>query len=218
MEYENKSNTAAPSPTERCNTSKESANYSADRKNYPADSANYPADSANYSADRKNYPADSNDGPGSPLPLTKSGEKSAADKERKFDERYLRMADIWSENSYCTRRKVGALIVKEKMIISDGFNGTPSGFENVCEDESGLTKPYVLHAEANAITKIARSGNNSDGATLYVTASPCIECAKLIIQCGIKRVVYGEHYRLTDGIDLLRRAGIQVDYIDKTKL
>lgn len=211
MEYENKSNTAAPSPTERCNTSKESANYSADRKNYPADSANY-------SADRKNCPADSNDGPGSPLPLTKSGEKSAADKERKFDERYLRMADIWSENSYCTRRKVGALIVKEKMIISDGFNGTPSGFENVCEDESGLTKPYVLHAEANAITKIARSGNNSDGATLYVTASPCIECAKLIIQCGIKRVVYGEHYRLTDGIDLLRRAGIQVDYIDKTKL
>ncbi|MBQ0164289.1 MAG: dCMP deaminase family protein [Bacteroidales bacterium] len=128
------------------------------------------------------------------------------------------MADIWSENSYCTRRKVGALIVKEKMIISDGFNGTPSGFENVCEDENGLTKPYVLHAEANAITKIARSGNNSDGATLYVTASPCIECAKLIIQCGIKRVVYGEHYRLTDGIDLLRRAGIQVDYIDKTKL
>lgn len=204
MEYENKSNTAAPFPTERCNTSKESANYS--------------ADSANYSADRKNCPADSNDGPGSPLPLTKSGEKSAADKERKFDERYLRMADIWSENSYCTRRKVGALIVKEKMIISDGFNGTPSGFENVCEDESGLTKPYVLHAEANAITKIARSGNNSDGATLYVTASPCIECAKLIIQCGIKRVVYGEHYRLTDGIDLLRRAGIQVDYIDKTKL
>lgn len=211
MEYENKSNTAAPSPTERCNTSKESANYSADRKNYPADSANY-------SADRKNYSADRNDGPGSPLPLSKSGEKSAADKERKFDERYLRMADIWSENSYCTRRKVGALIVKEKMIISDGFNGTPSGFENVCEDESGLTKPYVLHAEANAITKIARSGNNSDGATLYVTASPCIECAKLIIQCGIKRVVYGEHYRLTDGIDLLRRAGIQVDYIDKTKL
>ena len=211
MEYENKSNTAAPSPTERCNTSKESANYSADRKNYSADSANY-------SADRKNYPADRNDGPGSPLPLSKSGEKSAADKERKFDERYLRMADIWSENSYCTRRKVGALIVKEKMIISDGFNGTPSGFENVCEDENGLTKPYVLHAEANAITKIARSGNNSDGATLYVTASPCIECAKLIIQCGIKRVVYGEHYRLTDGIDLLRRAGIQVDYIDKTKL
>lgn len=211
MEYENKSNTAAPSPTERCNTSKESANYSADRKNYPADSANYPAD-------RKNCPADSNDGPGSPLPLSKSGERNAADKERKFDERYLRMADIWSENSYCTRRKVGALIVKEKMIISDGFNGTPSGFENVCEDESGLTKPYVLHAEANAITKIARSGNNSDGATLYVTASPCIECAKLIIQCGIKRVVYGEHYRLTDGIDLLRRAGIQVDYIDKTKL
>ena len=141
-----------------------------------------------------------------------------ANKERRFDERYLRMATVWAENSYCTRRKVGALIVKDKMIISDGFNGTPSGFENVCENGDGLTKPYVLHAEANAITKIARSGNNSDGATLYVTASPCIECAKLIIQCGIKRVVYGEHYRLTDGIDLLKRAGIAVEYIDAHNL
>lgn len=135
------------------------------------------------------------------------------DKNRAFDRRYLRMAAVWAENSYCVRRKVGALIVKDKMIISDGFNGTPSGFENVCEDADGLTKPYVLHAEANAITKVARSGNNSDGATLYVTASPCIECSKLIIQSGIRRVVYGEQYRLTDGLDLLRRAGIELEYI-----
>lgn len=135
------------------------------------------------------------------------------DKEKKqaeLDSRYIRMAQIWAENSYCKRRQVGAIIVKDKMIISDGYNGTPSGFENICEDDNGLTKPYVLHAEANAITKIARSGNNSDGATLYVTSSPCIECAKLIIQAGIKRVVYSEEYRLTDGVDLLRRAGIEV--------
>ncbi len=131
------------------------------------------------------------------------------DKQGKLDLRYLRMARIWAENSYCTRRQVGCLVVKDKMIISDGYNGTPSGFENVCEDEAGLTKPYVLHAEANAITKLARSSNNSDGATLYVTASPCIECAKLIIQSGIKRVVYGEQYRLHDGLDLLERAGIE---------
>ena len=130
-----------------------------------------------------------------------------------FDQRYMRMATIWAENSYCERRKVGALVVKDKMIISDGYNGTPAGFENICEDENNVTKPYVLHAEANAITKIARSNNNSEGATLYVTASPCIECAKLIIQAGIKRVVYGEKYRLTDGIDLLERAGITVDYL-----
>ena len=134
-------------------------------------------------------------------------------KQRKLDERYLRMARVWAENSYCTRRQVGALVVKDKMIISDGYNGTPSGFENICEDENNLTKPYVLHAEANAITKPARSSNNSDGSTLYVTASPCIECAKLIIQAGIKRVVYGEKYRLTDGIDLLRRANIEVVYM-----
>lgn len=134
------------------------------------------------------------------------------DKQEKLDERYLRMARIWAENSYCKRRQVGALVVKDKMIISDGYNGTPSGFENVCEDANGITKPYVLHAEANAITKLARSGNNSDGSTLYVTASPCIECAKLIIQSGIRRVVYGEKYRLTDGIDLLKRAGIEVVY------
>ena len=128
------------------------------------------------------------------------------------DYRYLRMARIWAENSYCKRRQVGALVVKYKMIISDGYNGTPSGFENICEDESGVTKPYVLHAEANAITKLARSGNNSEGSTLYVTASPCIECAKLIIQAGIRRVVYAEKYRLTDGIDLLTRAGVEVEY------
>ena len=134
-------------------------------------------------------------------------------KRHDLDNRYMSMAKIWAENSYCQRRKVGALIVKNNMIISDGYNGTPSGFENVCEDEDGLTKPYVLHAEANAITKIARSNNNSDGATLYVTASPCIECAKLIIQAGIKRVVYAEKFRLTDGIDLLERAGVKVVYL-----
>ena len=138
-------------------------------------------------------------------------------KQRELDQRYLRMAAIWAENSYCQRRQVGALIVKEKMIISDGYNGTPSGFENVCEDENGLTKPYVLHAEANAITKIARSGNNSDGATLYVTDSPCIECAKLIIQAGIRRVVYARQYRLTDGIELMRRAGIELVLMEGEK-
>lgn len=119
------------------------------------------------------------------------------------------MARIWAENSYCRRRQVGAIIVKDKMIISDGYNGTPVGFENVCEDEDGLTKPYVLHAEANAITKVARSNNSSDGATMYITASPCLECAKLIIQSGMRRVVFSELYRITDGIDLLERAGIE---------
>ena len=137
-----------------------------------------------------------------------------SDKQRKLDLRYLRMARIWAENSYCQRRQVGALVVKDKMIISDGYNGTTSGFENVCEDENNVTKPYVLHAEANAITKLARSNNNSDGSTLYVTASPCIECAKLIIQAGIKRVVYGEKYRLEDGIELLKRANIEVQYLN----
>ena len=136
------------------------------------------------------------------------------EKQLELDKKYIRMARIWAENSYCTRRKVGALIVKDKMIISDGYNGTPSGFENVCETEDGVTKPYVLHAEANAITKIAKSGNSSLGATLYVTASPCIECAKLIIQSGIKRVVYSEKYRLEDGIELLNRAGIEVEFIE----
>lgn len=133
-------------------------------------------------------------------------------KQSLLDYRYLRMARIWAENSYCRRRQVGALVVKDKMIISDGYNGTPSGFENVCEDETGTTFPYVLHAEANAITKLARSSNNSDGATLYVTASPCIECSKLIIQSGIRRVVYAEKYRLTDGINLLKKAGVKVEY------
>jgi len=137
-------------------------------------------------------------------------------KKQALDQRYLRMAKIWAENSYCQRRQVGALIVKNKMIISDGYNGTPSGFENVCE-ENNVTKPYVLHAEANAITKIARSHNSSDGATLYVTDSPCIECAKLIIQAGIKRVVYSQKYRLDDGLKLLERAGIEVIFYDLTK-
>lgn len=131
-------------------------------------------------------------------------------KQAIFDHRYLRMAHIWSENSYCQRRQVGCLVVKDNRIISDGYNGTPAGFENVCEDENNVTKPYVLHAEANAITKLARSSNNSDGATLYVTDSPCIECSKLIIQAGIRRVVYSRSYRLSDGLDLLKRAGLEV--------
>ena len=139
---------------------------------------------------------------------------NTSDKQHKLDLRYLKMARIWSENSYCVRRKVGALVVKDMMIISDGYNGTPSGFENICEDDNNVTKPYVLHAEANAITKLARSNNNSEGSTLYVTASPCLECSKLIIQAGIKRVVYGEEYRLSDGLDLLRRANIEVKYIN----
>ena len=133
----------------------------------------------------------------------------------KFDERYLEMAQVWAKNSYCKRRQVGALIVKDRMIISDGYNGTPSGFENVCEDENGITKPYVLHAEANAISKVAKSGNSSEGATLYVTASPCMECAKLIILAGIKWVVYMDEYRLLDGIELLRRAGIECVHLEK---
>ena len=131
-----------------------------------------------------------------------------------LDQRYLRMARIWAENSYCQRRKVGALVVKDKMIISDGYNGTPSGFEHVCEDADNVTKPYVLHAEANAITKLARSNNNSDGSTLYITDSPCIECAKLIIQAGIKRVVFAQKYRLVDGLELLQRANIELLHIN----
>jgi dCMP deaminase len=135
-------------------------------------------------------------------------------KQQILDQRYLKMADIWAQNSYCKRRKVGALLVKDKMIISDGYNGTPSGFENECEDEDNKTKTYVLHAEANAITKVAKSGNSSLGATLYVTSSPCIECSKLIIQAGIKRVVFTENYRLEDGINLLKRANIEVEQIE----
>ena len=134
-------------------------------------------------------------------------------KQLLLDSRYLRMTQIWAENSYCKRRQVGALLVKDKMIISDGYNGTPSGFENVCEEDADHSKPYVLHAEANAITKVARSNNSSDGATLYVTTSPCMECSKLIIQAGILRVVFGEYYRMHDGVDLLCRAGIEVIHL-----
>jgi dCMP deaminase len=137
-----------------------------------------------------------------------------AEKQQQFDRSYLEMATVWGRNSYCKRRQVGAIIVKDRMIISDGYNGTPSGFENVCEDEQGITLPYVLHAEANAITKVAKSNNSSEGATLYITTSPCVECAKLIIQAGITRVVYSTQYRITDGIDLLRRAGIEVTHIN----
>ena len=139
--------------------------------------------------------------------------KTANDKQEVLDRRYLRMAAIWAENSYCERRKVGAILVKDKMIISDGYNGTPAGFENVCEDSDGVTKPYVLHAEANAITKVARSNNSSEGSTLYITASPCLECSKLIIQSGIRRVVFNDLYRLSDGIDLLRRAVVECVHI-----
>ena len=135
-------------------------------------------------------------------------------KQYVLDQQYLKMATIWSKNSYCKRRQVGALLVKDKMIISDGYNGTPSGFENICEDEDNKTKPYVLHAEANAITKVAKSNNSSQGATLYVTSSPCLECSKLIIQAGIKRVVFTENYRLEDGINLLKRANIEVVQVD----
>ena len=140
--------------------------------------------------------------------------KTKNEKQLLLDTRYLRMAKIWSENSYCERRKVGALIVKDKMIISDGYNGTPSGFENVCEDIDGKTKAYVLHAEANAISKVAKSFNSSNGATLYITASPCIECAKLIIQSGIKRVVFSDMYHTNDGIQLLERANIELLFVD----
>ena len=139
---------------------------------------------------------------------TTNGKKQLA-----IDKRYLKMARIWASNSYCIRRKVGALLVKDKMIISDGYNGTPSGFENKCEDENDVTKTYVLHAEANAITKVAKSNNSSEGSTLYITTSPCMECAKLIIQAGIARVVYEEKYRITDGLDLLQRAKIDLVHI-----
>ena len=139
------------------------------------------------------------------------------DKETKRDYLYMRMARTWAENSYCQRRKVGAILVKDQMIISDGYNGTPSGFENICEDDNNVSKPYVLHAEANALTKVARSNNSSENATLYVTASPCLECSKLIIQSGIKRVVYGEEYRIMDGVELLTRAGIAVVFLNDNK-
>lgn len=135
------------------------------------------------------------------------------DKQLAVDKRYLQMAAIWAQNSYCKRRQVGALMVKNKMIISDGYNGTPSGFENICEDHEDNTKPYVLHAEANAITKVAKSNNSSEGATLYITSSPCLECAKLIIQAGIVRVVYSEKYRTDDGLQLLAKANIETRFI-----
>ena len=141
--------------------------------------------------------------------------KTQENKQFLLDQRYLKMALIWAQNSYCKRRQVGALLVKDKMIISDGYNGTPSGFENNCEDQNNLTFPYVLHAEANAITKIAKSNNSSEGATLYVTSSPCLECSKLIIQAGIKRVVFYDSYRLEDGINLLKKAHIVVVQIDQ---
>ena len=135
------------------------------------------------------------------------------EKQKLLDQRYLKMAMIWAQNSYCKRRQVGALLVKGKMIISDGYNGTPSGFENICEDDENHTKPYVLHAVANAITKVAKSNNSSEGATMYVTSSPCLECSKIIIQAGIKRVVFTESYRLDDGINLLKRANIEVKQV-----
>lgn len=145
--------------------------------------------------------------------VSPSQQIQSKEKQTLIDRRYLRMARIWGENSYCKRLQVGALIVKDKSIISDGYNGTPVGFENVCEDEENRTKPYVLHAEANAITKVAASNNNSDGATIYVTHAPCMECAKLIIQSGIKRVVYANKYRLTEGIDLLEKAGVSTEHL-----
>lgn len=143
--------------------------------------------------------------------------KPYGEKQDQFDRRYLEMARIWAKNSYCKRLQVGALIVKDRMIISDGYNGTPEGFENVCEDDKNKTKPYVLHAEANAITKVAKSNNSSDGATLYITTSPCMECAKLIIQSGIRRVVFCDNYRSDDGIKLLERAKIEIIFIDLEK-
>ena len=139
------------------------------------------------------------------------------EKQQLLDNRYMRMARIWAENSYCKRRQVGALLVKNQMIISDGYNGTPSGFENNCEDENNRTLPYVLHAEANAITKVAKSNNSSDGATLYVTSSPCLECAKLIIQAGIKRVIFYDNYHHDDGIVLLKNANIEVVQVEINK-
>jgi len=143
---------------------------------------------------------------------------STEEKQLAIDKRYLKMARIWASNSYCIRRQVGALLVKDKMIISDGYNGTPSGFENECEDEHDTTKTYVLHAEANAITKVAKSNNSSEGSTLYITTSPCMECSKLIIQSGIIRVVYQEKYRITDGLDLLERAEIELVHLPEIEV
>jgi len=136
------------------------------------------------------------------------------DKQKKYDIAYLKIAREWGELSYCKRRQVGAIIVKDNMIISDGYNGTPSGFENCCEDDEGYTKWYVLHAEANAITKVASSTQSSEGSTLYVTLSPCTECSKLIHQAKIKRVVYNEQYKDTSGLEFLQNAGVEVCQIE----
>lgn len=135
-------------------------------------------------------------------------------KKKKYDKAYLRIAKEWGQLSYCNRKKVGAIIVRDKMIISDGYNGTPSGFENCCEDEENNTKWYVLHAEANAISKVARSTQSCEGATLYITLSPCKDCSKLIHQSGIKRVVYHQEYKDCSGLDFLRKAGVEVDLIE----
>lgn len=137
-------------------------------------------------------------------------------KLHKYDKAYLKMAAEWGKLSYCKRKQVGAIIVRDRMIISDGYNGTPSGFENCCEDEQGLTQWYVLHAEANAILKVAKSTQSCENATLYITLSPCRECSKLIHQSGIKRVVYQNGYRDTSGVDFLRKAGVVVDQIEIT--
>jgi dCMP deaminase len=135
-------------------------------------------------------------------------------KLKKYDKAYLRIAKEWSRLSYCKRKQVGAIIVRDKMIISDGYNGTPSGFENCCEDEAGMTNWYVLHAEANAILKVAKSTQTCEGATLYITLSPCRECSKLILQSGIKRVVYQIGYRDSSGVDFLMKAGIMVEQME----
>ena len=135
------------------------------------------------------------------------------DKTKKYDVAYLKMAETWGKLSYCKRRQVGAIIVKNRMIISDGYNGTPTGFENICEDEENYTKWYVLHAEANAILKVASSTQSCDGATLYVTLSPCRECSKLIHQSGISRVVYSEAYKDLSGVEFLKKAGVTVNQI-----
>ena len=135
------------------------------------------------------------------------------DKQTKYDKAYLKMALEWGELSYCKRRKVGALIVKDKMIISDGYNGTPTGFENICEDDEGYTKWYVLHAEANAIAKVSSSTQSTNGATLYITLSPCRECSKLIFQSGIKRVVYNKKYKDTSGLEFLEKAGVETCFV-----
>ena len=138
------------------------------------------------------------------------------DKQEKYDQAYLRMAAEWGKLSYCKRKQVGAIVVKDRMIISDGYNGTPSGFENFCEDEEGYTKWYVLHAEANALSKVAASTQSSQGATLYITLSPCKECSKLIHQSGIKRLVYAKKYKDVSGLDLLERAGVELIQIELT--